>query len=50
MKCEINHSEYFLIMALGNVYCYAWKEGYKNIIPQQFLDSLTVESRYIIYF
>ena len=31
-------------MALGNVYCYAWKEGYKNIIPQQFLDSLTVES------
>ena len=31
-------------MALGNVYCYAWKEGYKNIIPQQFLDSLTVEN------
>ena len=30
-------------VALGNVYCYAWKEGYKNIIPQQFLDSLTVE-------
>jgi len=28
---------------LGKVYCYAWKEGYKNIIPQPFLDSLTVE-------
>ena len=31
-------------MALGNVYCYAWKEGYKNIIPQPFLDALTVEN------
>lgn len=30
-------------MELGRVYCYAWKDGYKNIIPQQFLDSLTVE-------
>lgn len=31
-------------MSLGYVYCYAWKDGYKNIMPEKFLDSLTVEN------
>ena len=31
-------------LALGHVYCNSWKEGYKNIIPQPFLDSLTAEN------
>jgi len=31
-------------LALGHVYCNSWKKGYKNIIPQLFLDSLTSEN------
>lgn len=31
-------------LALGHVYCNSWKAGYKNIIPQPFLDSLTTEN------
>lgn len=31
-------------MSFGYVYCYAWKDGYKNILPEKYLDSLTVEN------
>lgn len=30
-------------LQIGNVYCLSWKEGYKNILPQDFLNSLTAE-------
>lgn len=31
-------------IGMGAVYCYAWKEGYKKLIPADFLDSLTPEN------
>ena len=29
--------------ALGVIYCLSWKEAYKNILPDEYLSSLTVE-------
>ncbi|MBO5257205.1 MAG: GNAT family N-acetyltransferase [Clostridia bacterium] len=29
--------------ALGRVFCFGWKEGYKGILPNDYLDALTVE-------
>ncbi|WP_313162912.1 GNAT family N-acetyltransferase [Sedimentibacter sp.] len=30
-------------MALGKIYCFSWKEAYKNIVPDEYLNSLTIE-------
>lgn len=30
--------------ALGVIYCLSWKEAYKNIISDEYLDSLTIEN------
>lgn len=30
--------------ALGAVYCFSWQKAYKNIVPDAFLEALTVES------
>lgn len=30
--------------ALGVIYCLSWREAYKNIIPDEYLNSLTVEN------
>lgn len=27
----------------GKIYCHSWKEAYKNILPRDYLDSLTPE-------
>jgi hypothetical protein len=32
------------LSAIGNVYCLSWKAAYKDIIPGEYLDSLTPES------
>ncbi|MEA4823421.1 MAG: GNAT family N-acetyltransferase [Clostridiaceae bacterium] len=31
-------------LGLGTVYCFSWKEAYKDIVPESFLNSLTVEN------
>lgn len=30
--------------ALGRVFCFGWKAGYKGILPSEYLDALTVET------
>jgi hypothetical protein len=30
---------------LGTIHCASWKIAYKNIVPKQFLESITVEKR-----
>ncbi len=30
--------------ALGRVFCFGWKAGYKGILPDDYLDALTAET------